>query len=59
VLAVLEATALLAVLDYLWPLALLAAGGFLLRRAVGRRRGAAPDHQGIDERSSSGGPARG
>ena len=37
VLVALEATALLSVFDYLWPLALIAGGGFLLWRALGRR----------------------
>lgn len=52
VLVALEATALLTAFNYLWPLALIVAGGFLLWRAVGRRRGPAPD-RGVDEQASS------
>ncbi|GGG72061.1 hypothetical protein GCM10011374_41020 [Kocuria dechangensis] len=37
-LSALEATALLAVFNYAWPLALIVAGGALLWRAVGGRR---------------------
>ncbi|GEO97445.1 hypothetical protein [Kocuria turfanensis] len=37
VLVALDATALLSVLNYLWPLALIAGGGLLLWRALGRR----------------------
>lgn len=38
VLVALEATALLSVFNYLWPLVLIAGGGVLLWRALGRRR---------------------
>ncbi|MFI7493688.1 hypothetical protein ACH9D2_03055 [Kocuria sp. M4R2S49] len=38
----LEATALLAVLNFVWPLALIAAGSVLLWRAVGGRRRSSP-----------------
>lgn len=47
VLVALEATALLSVFNYLWPLALIAGGGFLLRRALGRGRPPEPvEHSG-------------
>lgn len=47
VLVALEATALLSVFDYLWPLALIAGGGFLLWRALGRGRPPEPvEHSG-------------
>lgn len=49
VLIVLEATALLSVLDYLWPLALIAGGGALRRWAL-RRRHTAERLEGSGER---------
>lgn len=52
VLIALEATALLSVLDYLWPLALIASGGVLLWRALGRRHAAEP-LEGSGERPPS------
>lgn len=52
VLIALEATALLSVLDYLWPLALIAGGGVLLWRALGRRHTTEP-LEGSGERPPS------
>ncbi|GAA1764346.1 hypothetical protein [Kocuria aegyptia] len=52
VLIALEATALLSAFDSLWPLALMAGGGFLLRRALGRRH-AAEQTKTSSERTSS------
>lgn len=54
VLIALEATALSSVLDYLWPLALIVGGGFLLWRALGRRHTAEP-LEGSGERAPSSG----
>ena len=46
------AAALLSVFDYLWPLALITGGGFLLWRGLGRRHAAEPI-EGSGERSPS------
>lgn len=49
VLSALGATALLAVFTYVWPLALIVAGGVLLWRAIGRGRGPSTDQDAVPE----------
>lgn len=53
-LVALEATALLSVFAYLWPLALIAGGGFLLWRALGRRRTQEPVESSGERAPSAG-----